>query len=356
MIDQDLFDYAGCIHVHSSYSFDGRTPIHDMMKAARSCGLDFIMLTDHGGLYARKHGHEGWHDGTLLIVGQEISPRFNHYLAFQIQEAVQVQEDDPNADPQGYIDFVRNRGGLGFIAHPDHEGSHLFHVKHYPWLHWPVNGFNGMGIWDFMTDWQMSLRGYAKALYSYVFPTLVLQGPRAVTLARWDDLNRERKIVGIAELDNHNTIRKILGLALPVFPFSRAFRTIRTHILTNRSLTGEKDRDIQSIFSALRQGRVYISLDSLRPAKGFSFFIEDGSHRAYSGDDLHLQEKALLRIALPDKARIHIIKDGNLWQTSMLEDTAEFQLAERGIYRVEAWLRVMGKHHPWIFSNPIFVH
>jgi hypothetical protein len=30
-------------------------------------------------------------------------------------------------------------------------------------------------------------------------------------------------------------------------------------------------------------------------------------------------------------------------------------IGERGVYRVEAYLKVYGKYRPWIFSNPIFV-
>jgi hypothetical protein len=30
-------------------------------------------------------------------------------------------------------------------------------------------------------------------------------------------------------------------------------------------------------------------------------------------------------------------------------------VSEPGVYRVEAYLRVLGKYRPWIFSNPIYV-
>ena len=93
---------------------------------------------------------------------------------------------------------------MGFIAHPDHEGTALFHVKHYPWTDWSVTGYTGLGIWDFMTDWQNSLSGYLRAILSYAFPAFFLRGPSPKTLARWDVLTRERRVVGIGELDNHD--------------------------------------------------------------------------------------------------------------------------------------------------------
>ncbi len=45
-------------------------------------------------------------------------------------------------------------------------GAPLFHVKHYPWKDWAVTGYTGMGIWDFMTDWQDSLTSHLQAVLS----------------------------------------------------------------------------------------------------------------------------------------------------------------------------------------------
>ena len=67
-----LHDHAGVIHLHSAYSFDGHVDVREIVRAARDCRLDFLMLTDHGTLRARDEGLEGWHDGLLLIVGEEI--------------------------------------------------------------------------------------------------------------------------------------------------------------------------------------------------------------------------------------------------------------------------------------------
>ncbi|MGZ3592809.1 MAG: PHP domain-containing protein, partial [Syntrophales bacterium] len=226
----DFYDYTGIIHSHSAYSFDGRAPVGEILEAARINGIDFVMLTDHSNLRAKEEGFEGWHGDTLLIVGQEIAPRFNHYLAFQINTPVVIAEDEPDIDPQTYVDEVLAKGGMGFIAHPDHEGTKLFHVKHYPWLDWTVTGYTGMGIWDFMTDWQNTLRGYPRSILSFLFPAFFLTGPRKVTLERWDRLNSNAKVVGIGELDNHDTSKRELGFNLSVFPFAKAFKFMRTHV------------------------------------------------------------------------------------------------------------------------------
>ena len=124
------FDYSGIIHFHSDYSFDGRRSLPSIIRAARDNHLDFLMLTDHSTLQARNDGLEGWHGRVLLIVGQEISPRFNHLLAFDADKPFPIDRNDEKTDPQSYIHAVLQAGGICFIAHPDHEGTDLFHVKH----------------------------------------------------------------------------------------------------------------------------------------------------------------------------------------------------------------------------------
>lgn len=357
-----LNDYAGVIHLHSDYSHDGRASILDIVEAARANGIDFVMLTDHDWLQAKHDGHERSYDGVHLFIGIEVTPRYNHYLAFGIDEPliscdlawVFPHEDEQEISPQFYIDWVRSKGGLGFIAHPDHEGALRFHVKQHPWNDWSVTGYTGMGIWDFMTDFQSRLKGYPSALLSYYFPAYRLCGPKKETLARWDELNRSRKIVGIGELDNHETVKELLGIQFHIFPFSEAFRFIRTHILTEAEFLKEDELDRGIILSALRRGRVYVALEYFENAKGFSFVIMDESEVATMGDDFLLDELAIVQIELPAKGKIRLIKDGELFREAVGRELT-CGIDEPGIYRVEVYHRKALKYRPWIFSNPIYV-
>lgn len=347
-------DYTGVIHLHSAYSFDGRTPITEIIAAARKKGIDFLLLTDHSTMQARDDGQEGWHDGTLLIVGEEIAPRFNHYLAFGLKAPIACAEREPDLPAQEYIDRVMAHGGIGFIAHPDHEGSALFHVKHYPWNDWSVTGYTGMGIWDFMTDWQNSLTGYFRTVLSYAFPAYFLRGPAPATLERWDRMTQTRRIAAIGELDNHNSRKRILGIHFSIFPFSRVFRLIRTHLLTEKPLCGNSRSDISTLLDALKRGRAYISLDHFRPANGFSLTLMEKGRIATIGDDLILQHSAELRASFPHRARIRLIRNGRLFHESAGQELS-LTLRDCGVYRIEADLKAFGRYRPWIFSNPIYV-
>jgi hypothetical protein len=349
-----LKDYAGVIHLHSSYSFDGRTTISAILDAARQSGIDILLLTDHSTLRAKEDGFEGWREGILLIVGEEIAPRFNHYLAFGLGDAIACAEGQPDLPPQVYMDRVRTGGGMGFIAHPDHTGTAMFHVKHYPWTDWSVTGYTGMGIWDFMTDWQSSLSGRIRAILSYAFPALFLRGPSPATLERWDRLTQERRVVGIGELDNHDSLRHVWKIPLPVFPFSRVFNLIRTHILLEEALSGEDRADITAILTALRNGRLYVSLDHFRSASGFSLTLTEGGRKATMGDEFILYRSAELRALFPHRARIRLIRNGNLFRQETAKELCA-TLCEPGVYRIEADLKAFGRYRPWIFSNPLYV-
>lgn len=349
-----LYDYTGVIHIHSSYSFDAHIPVPTLIKEAIKNRLDFVMLTDHAHMRAREEGFEGWHNNTLLIVGQEISPRFNHYLAFGLRTPVSIPEDQTEIPPQTYIDQVNQQGGFGFIAHPDHRGVVMFHVKHYPWIDWTVTGYTGMGIWDFMSDWQSSVRGFFTALRNICLPAFVLKGPMAETLKRWDRLNQSRKVVGIGELDNHGHVRRFCGVSFTLFPFSKAFKFLRTHIVTDKPLVRKLNEDINTIFSSLQRGRVYVSAEYYREAKGFLFSVVKDNQQATMGDSFVLDEHAYLVLLLPTEAKIRIIKDGTIFREEITHNVT-MRITQTGVYRAEVYIKVWGKYLPWIFSNPIYV-
>lgn len=357
-----LYDYTGAIHLHSDYSHDGRITIEHIVDAAKQNNIDFLMFTDHNWLQARHDGLEKWYGDVLVLIGVEVTPRYNHYIAFGIDEPLIVcdipwvfpYDEDLDINPQFYIDWVRGRGGIGFIAHPDHEGALRFHVKQHPWLDWGVNGYTGIGIWDFMTDWQSYVKDYVTAFFAYFFPAHVLKGPKQITLTRWDELNRYRKVVGIGELDNHDTVKELLGMRFEIFPFAKAFRFVTTHVLSEVPFLHNSSLDRRLIINALKRGRAYIALEYFKKAKGFRFIIMDETEIATMGDDFFLDEIAILRVHPPCKAKVRVIKDGEVIREEITE-SLWMGIDERGVYRVEVYLRHFLKYRPWIFSNPIYV-
>ena len=108
--------------------------MNSIIPIAQRQGLDFLILTDHNTMQARRDGKEGFHGKLLLLVGEEISSE-GHYLAMRIgKEVPKAQRFQPTADA------VAAQGGLGFIAHP------FWHKKR--WEHWELRGFIGLEIYN----------------------------------------------------------------------------------------------------------------------------------------------------------------------------------------------------------------
>lgn len=347
-----MYDHAGCIHIHTKYSFDANTGMAEIITAAQCRDLDFIVITDHDTLGARTDNWEGWHDGLLVIVGQEIAPSNNHYLALGTAEPIVAGDADT---PQNYIDAVIRQGGIGLIAHPDHTGTALFGVKEYSWNDWSARGFAGISIWDLMTDWQEKLNSHVAALKAWFSPAWVLSGPKKETLQRWDRLNAAGKYAGFGEIDNHNSVEKCWGIPFRILPFATAFATIRTHVLTEKPLAPESDTAQRQILEAIRDCRMYVAHERWNKAAGFEFTVRGASGEAGIGGEYLLGGRSAEAIvALPSAGRIRLVCDG--------EKVAEGNgtrlnapIDRPGVYRVEVFQKVWGAYKPWIFSNPVWV-
>jgi hypothetical protein len=348
-----MHDYAGSLHLHSSFSFDGNVHPREMVAAAKKCGLNFIVITDHFRMDAQNEGWAGWHDGVFVLVGEEISPRYNHCLALGITKPVIAWKK--SSQPQDYIDAVTEQGGFCLIAHPDHTGAPMFGVKAYTWKDWSVKGIAGVSIWDLMTDWQEKLISIPAALWAYLFPTWFLSGPKDETLMRWDEMNKKGKIFGFGEIDNHNSLKKLWGVPFRIFPFHYAFSTVRTHVLLPVELSRDNDIARSQLLGAIKNGSTYVSQDKWRDAKGFSFRVYNETSSAQTGEDFHLKgNPAMLEAKIPRNGILRVLRDGALVAEEK-KHYLQLEIDQPGVYRIEAQQMMFGFKKPWIFSNPIFV-
>jgi hypothetical protein len=333
-------DLACVVHLHSTYS-DGTGTVKQIARAARRAGADVVILTDHDTLAAKRNGEEGWYDGVLLLVGEEVSPRRgNHYLAFGIDTEI----DHSQLDAAGICAAVRDAGGFGFAAHPFSEGSKLFkRARPMPFDALDCDALHGIELWSFVNDTGEpidSARGVARFLLT---PGRALDHPPARNLAAWDELCRTRRVVAIGGLDAHQIgIRIGPVVPLRLMSYKRSFRFLRTHVLCEAA---EGD----GVFGALRAGRCYIAVDALAPATGFRF----------EADDLPMGAEApagprTLRARTPADARLRLLRDGA--EIGGARGRSLEQRVDRpGVYRVEALRRSQGRERTWILSNPIYL-
>ncbi len=343
-------EIIGCIHIHSVYS-DGTGTIPEISRDAEDTGLKFIMITDHNNLRALASGEEKWYGRVLTLIGYEINDNddANHYLAFGLREEI-----NKNLSAPEYVKRVTQHGGFGIIAHPD-ESRHLM-LEHppYPWTAWESCEYQGIEIWNQMSEWMEGLTSWNK-VWRFINPRRSIEGPAQQTLERWDQVNQNRKVVGIGGVDAHAHKHKMLGglIKLTIFRYKVQFQTVRTHLLLSKPFEAGMDLEKakQLIFEAILECRVFVSNYFNGDANGFRFFAENKQGMAHIGGRLVFEPNTRLKVELPRGADVQLVRDGRVLHEGSGKDL-DFECEEPGLYRVE----VFRNRRAWIYSNHIRIY
>jgi len=345
-----MFEYTGAIHMHSIFS-DGSGEVSEIIKAAKESGLDYIILTDHNTLRALNEGFEGPYDNTLFFVGCEINDKENknHYLAFGINETYSTR-----IAAKEYVKQIKDSGGIGFLAHPHEKRTHMKEHPSYPWTEWDTEDFNGMEIWNHMSEWMENLTEQNK-YQSFLHPLKSITQPPAETLKKWDELNLKRKVVGIGGVDAHAHKYNLLGfLEVEIFPYKVLFKSIRTHVIVPEEIKMTKEffpKAKALIYNSLKEGLCFVANDYHGDSKGFRFFAESGDKIYNMGSFVKCDGKVKLKVLVPvDNAVIKLMHNGNEID-SVTSSSSEFIVKEKGAYRVE----VFHLDKAWIYSNHIHI-
>jgi hypothetical protein len=161
-------------------------------------------------------------------------------------------------------------------------------------------------------------------------------------------------VVAIGGLDAHQVGVRVRGrVPLKLMSYRRSFSFLRTHALCERAPTGALEHDRTQIYAALRSGRCYLAMDSLAPARGFSFWAEGRQGMLTMGDETGAAELQL-RARVPRPASLRLLRDGKMIAESAT-DQLEHAVKGTGVYRLEARLEAHGRERTWIVSNPIYV-
>ncbi len=346
------FEYVGNFHIHTSRS-DGGGSAKEIAKAARTAGIDLIAINDHSYLTQLHLEDEGYHKGILVLVGSEIGSRSHHYLAYNIKNQV----DDESHSPQEVIDAVNSQGGFGFLAHPFEKGMHFLQNNvAYTWNDWSVRDYTGICIWNFSSRWKENVKSFWHGIFHLALKKYTLKGPSQKTLATWDRLCSERRVVAIGGSDAHASSIKIGFIKLKPLSYRYLLNTINTHILTTSPLSGDFMTDKEIIYASLREGNCFIAHDGLCSAKGFSFSFrrEKNKERIEIGQEAQFSPGVLV-IKFPGRGLTRILKDGSLIKTEYGSGLS-IRIQKGGVYRVEVLQKIpIFGWRPWIFSNPIYL-
>ncbi len=349
----------GAYHVHSRRS-DGTGTLDEIASAAAAAGLKFVIVTDHGN-GTRAPEAPSYRSGVLCIDGVEISTQAGHYIALGLARAPYPL----GGPPRDVIEDVRRLGGFGIAAHPGSPKAAL------RWDDWDAR-FDGLEWLNADSEWRDEVwSSLGRVLLTYAFrPTetlaAVLDRPETV-LTQWDRLTRVRRVPAIAGADAHARLGMGRGgdpyedqIMAKVPGYEVSFRAFVNHVLLDQPLNGDPARDATLVLSAIREGRLFTSVDGLARLSRFEAKATSGSASTAIGDYLDVQGPILItaQIAAPPDTTLVVRRDGKVLY-EVASDTLRLDIGTLpGAYRVEAHLpsALRGSASvPWVVANPIYV-
>ena len=163
---------------------------------------------------------------------------------------------------------------------------------------------------------------------------------------------------------NHHPKTRIGGRPFPGYaPF---FRTVANHVRLPEPLSFDPAIARRQLATALRNGKVFVSLGHTDRVHGFRFWVESPDGTALRpGEAGVLADGSSMLVRVPDRAPgnvlIRLVRDGREtgWVAAEPAETIALDVPGPGDWRVEihhAGSRVPGGRmnlRPWILSNPI---
>ncbi len=334
------------IHLHSNFS-DGSGSLESIIDAARSAGVELLLLTDHHKARAAQEGWEGWHEDLLLLVGIEFTTRQHHLLTLGIHDQVATRR----LDTTEAVRLLRKLQATVFAAHPQgrKRGWNLLDR----WSPEELEACDGLEAWSYMHDWIETFRPWRLPKMCRE-PARYVTGPHPDTLAAWDAEAERRRIPGLGAMDNHAKklplgFGRLLGWARGgILPYGQVFRDF-AHYALAPPLTGEKHADAAAVKAALLEGAGWMAHEALHPAREFRFRLvtPDGGMREV-GAEHPFAEGMRLRVLSPVRARLRIWRKGEV--VTEKEDTEfSWPVPSPGAYRATAEL----DDRAWVVTNHI---
>ena len=189
--------------------------------------------------------------------------------------------------------------------------------------------------------------------YAYLNPYGPISGPCPQSLARFDQISAQRRLVAIAGSDAHAwPIRRGL-IRRTIFPYEFLFRTINNCLLLESPLSDKLTEAKQQVYGALRAGRSFIVNCRVADPAGF-LFVAANDHREYPiGQTVPFTDNAFLQINCPHefsgRVRHRIIHNGKLLD-EIPGCNVSIRVTQPGTYRLEVYIQ----KKPWLFTNPIY--
>ena len=343
IFDKTYYELTGCIHNHSEYSFDGLISMARIIREAKLRELDYITINDHLTKKAKNDKSVLKEKDLMVIVGMEINDTKNnhHLLVFNSDEIIK------NKEVEEYTEYYAKAEAIGFVAHPI-EKRICSDFRKYEWKKKEVDNFDGIEIWNFLSEWIGKMKPKCNGLFLVLFPSLFVCKPNRLTLNWWDDLNRSgKRRSAIGSVDAHTESMKKFGIKFKFLLHRTLYKTIRTNVI----LDSDKEINEQNILTAIKNGNSYIV--NYKVGNPYNFFAgisskENGS--AIFGKEIKYAEDMKFFFRLPSMAKVSLYRNGEKIATQRHE-MGFFKIDQSGNYRLEITRWGRG----WIYTNNIFV-
>jgi hypothetical protein len=346
---KEIYEYTGVVHIHTEHSFDAHGSLKEIVEIAQRESIDFLVITDHRNVDIRKEVSSLPPHDVISIIGYEMNDanKNNHYLILDTDEVYPL-----TITAEEYVKKTREIGGTGFIAHPFEKRRSSRILRTYVWTDWSIADFDGMEIWNYISEWTDKLRIPWNVIPKILFPNSSINRPNKKAVRKWDELNNEgRKIPGLGSVDSHQNRYSFGPLSISFLPHKKLFKTIRTNIQTREPID-QKEPD-QAIIEKLKTGNSYIV--NYTHADPYMFYCgiesNESGNFALPGEEISVQEKDLyLFIYLQQDCHVKIIHNGKTIHTEY-RNKISYPIREKGFYRIEVYIGLKG----WLFSNPMYV-
>lgn len=343
IFNKNYVELTGCIHNHSEYSYDSQVKIKDIISAAQYNKLDYVTINDHMNMDAKNDADLMRETSVKLIVGVEINDKSNnnHCLVFNTNKIV------THGNAKEYTDYYTKEKAITFAAHPFEKRSNKSFRK-YIWTDKSNTNFNGLEIWNAVSNWLERLNPKLNGVFLVFFPSFFIRSANPNSIKWWDYLNEKGlKKSAIGSTDAHTFLYKKFGKTFRFLPHKYLFGTIRTNVL----IPQKENIDNNDILNALKNGNSYIINYKVGHPIGFYAGIsKTGYDSAIFGQEIDFTEGLKFYFHAPYLVKAICYKNGKPIGR-INENKGEFAIPEKGNYRLK--LRRFGKN--WIYTNNIYV-
>jgi hypothetical protein len=330
-----LREYRVAFHCHSLLSHDSDVPFERIARAARSAGIDCIILNDHYEPGNIAKAPRGFIDGVLFIPGVELrAAGGGSILAFGM-----TGDFDPKAPKAELCARFKAEGGLVFAGHVERIQS------------WGEIAFDGFEVYNLHAEFEAHSAGDLLWRFLVLPPDAFFESSirtPAANLAQWDlRLRAGERLPPLLGCDAHENIRLFGPLGGTIGTYPQLLRLFSSHVAA-------ADLRADLILDALRRGRVFGAFDCFGDARGFqaAYGRRSAPNDAHAiiGESARFDPEAELFVDTPAPATIRVLRDGEIIHESDGQGLA-LALPGPGVYRVEAHRQ--GKL--WIVASPLYL-